>query len=100
MSNVSFRHIRYTMLVMASTPRWSAVMRCLSARLASVGWTMDSKAVDVSRMLRIAGAHNRSPGSSGFAHVVQKGQSYDFDYLCDYLLPYTREQVKQIKEDD
>jgi hypothetical protein len=80
-------------------PRWTAAMRGLSAKLAQAGWTMDKNAMDVSRILRIAGTYNPSPGSSGFAFVAHEGQAYDFDYLCDWLLPYSREQVKQFAAD-
>jgi hypothetical protein len=80
-------------------PRWTAAMRGLSAKLAQAGWTMDKNAMDVSRILRIAGTYNPSPGSSGFAFVAHEGPSYSFDYLCDWLLPYSRAEVQQFKTD-
>jgi len=80
-------------------PRWTAAMRGLERKLAAAGWTMDKNATDVSRILRIAGTYNPAPSSSGFAFVAHEGQAYDFDYLCDWLLPYTREEVKQFAAD-
>lgn len=80
-------------------PRWSAAMKGLERKLGAAGWTMDKNAMDVSRILRIAGTYNSAPGSSGFAFVAHEGPDYDFDYLCDWLLPYTREEVQQFRTD-
>lgn len=86
-------------------PRWSAVMREIFSKLASAGWPVDSGARDVSRVLRIAGTMNPKPDDHGNfiprrVYVTHDGPVYDFELLCEWLLPYRRDQVEQFRRDD
>lgn len=84
-------------------PRWTAAMRFLHDKLCSAGLPVDRQAKDVSRVLRIAGTNNPRPSLGGYelrpVVVSHEGQSYGFNELCEYLLPYTREQVEQFRRD-
>lgn len=91
-------------LTAQALPRWTATMREINRRLLAAGWPVDQNARDVSRVLRIAGTCNPKPGIAGRIEtrevfVVFQGQQYDFDSLADEILPYTREEVRQLRED-
>lgn len=89
----------------AALPRWSAAMKYLNNKLAEYGWPVDKGATDVSRVLRIVGSCNPRPDLFGYVprpvFVTHEGpdSDYSFDYLCEWLLPYTRDQVKAFRED-
>jgi len=88
----------------AALPRWAAAMKYLNAKLEEYGWPVDKGATDVSRVLRIVGTCNPRPDLLGGyiprpVFVTHEGPDYDFDYLCEWLLPYTRDQVKAFRED-
>lgn len=76
-------------------PRWSAVQRELCKKLEPLG--ADARALDVSRVLRLTQTVNTKSGNT--VRVVHQDQShYDFEQLCDDVLPYTREQIKAFRE--
>lgn len=84
----------------AALPRWNAAQRVLVDRLAHLG--ADPAAKDASRVLRLVQTTNSRSGEvCRVVHVSEAdGQPvrYDFDYLCEWLLPYTREQLKEMRE--
>lgn len=84
-------------------PRWTAAMRHLHDRLTALGWPVDERARDVSRVLRIVGTFNPKVDMAFIrarpVFVTHSGPSYSFDALCDAVLPYTREQVHGLRED-
>lgn len=87
----------------AALPRWSAAMKYLNAKLEEYGWPVDKGATDVSRVLRVVGSCNPRPDLFGYVprpvFLTHEGPDYDFDQLCEWLLPYTREQVRSFRED-
>ncbi len=99
-------HAKWTLdkaLPAQALPRWAAAMRHLHNRLASLDWPADDKALDVSRILRIAGTYNPK-ADMGFIRerpvfVTHSGPDYSFDAFCDAILPYTRAQVEGFRED-
>lgn len=101
-------HAKWTLtrpLPAQALARWAAVMRAIADKLASLGWPVDGQAKDVSRVLRIAGTMNPKPDEHGqvvlrLVYITHEGPDYDFDVLCEWVLPYTREQVRQFREDD
>jgi len=80
----------------AALPRWNAVQRQLHDKMQSVGLPSDQKSLDASRILRIAGTYNAGVQ----VQVLHVGPSHDFEMFCEYVLPYTREQVQQFRESD
>ena len=95
-------HVKWVLdkpLSAAALPRWNAVQRTLASKLQAAGWPVDSGSSDASRILRIVGTWNPGYGSSGLAHVVHEGPDYDFETLCEYVLPYHREQVAEFRRD-
>jgi hypothetical protein len=80
----------------AALPRWNAVQRHLHGRMQSVGLPSDAKAIDASRILRIAGTFNAGVP----VQVLHVGPVHNCDVFCEYVLPYSREQVRQFKESD
>ena len=76
-------------------PRWSAVQRELCKKLAPLG--ADARALDVSRVLRLTQTVNTKSGQT--VRVLHHDQSnYDFEQLCGNVLPYTREQIREWRE--
>lgn len=91
-------------LTAQALPRWTSVMREIHRKLLAAGWPVDQNARDVSRVLRIAGTCNPKPGIAGRIETrevfaVFRGVEYDFDVLADEVLPYTREEVRTLRED-
>jgi hypothetical protein len=80
----------------AALPRWNAVQRHLHAKMQSVGLPSDPKALDASRILRIAGTFNAGVP----VQVLHVGKEHDFELFCDCVLPYTRDEVRQFRESD
>ena len=59
-------------------------------------WPVDYSVGDAARILRLVGSDN--PRWALPCRVVWgNGQRYDFDYLADHLLPYTRQEVADFK---
>lgn len=88
-----------TPLPRAALPRWNACQRVLVDRLQHLG--ADSKAKDASRVLRLVQTTNSKNGEiCRIVHVTEKDDQpiqYHFDYLCEVLLPFTREQIAQMR---
>lgn len=83
-------------------PRWNACERYLVHFLQRAG--ADPKAKDVSRVLRVVGTLNSKSGETcRVVHVEtdQAGQllRYDFDYLCEYILPFSREELQEKRDE-
>ena len=71
-------------------------------RMAGVweGLGLDRSASDVARVFRIAGSHNEKSGRrvrllspAAWSEV----RRYDLDYLCDAILPFTRDEMAEIR---
>ncbi len=81
-------------------PRWNRCQEVIVERLAAYG--ADSKARDASRVLRLVGATNTKSGE--VARVVglqeQDGEParYSFEYLCEWLLPVSREKIERRRQ--
>lgn len=101
-------HLKWTLekgLPAQALPRWSAAMRCIGDKLRKLDWPVDEQARDVSRVLRIAGTMNPKPAADGSlvlrpVYVTHEGPDYDFDYLCEWVLPYSRQQVEEFRKSD
>jgi len=78
----------------AALPRWNAVQRRLHDKMQSVGLPSDPQAIDASRILRIAGTFNAGVP----VQVLHVGRAHNFEVFCEYVLPYTRQQVQQFRE--
>lgn len=81
-------------------PRWNTAQKYLVERFHNLG--ADRAARDASRVLRLVETVNSKSGEVvhvSFANKDRDGEvtSYDFDYLCEYLLPFTREELAQIR---
>ena len=84
-------------------PRWASAMRYIQDKLEIAGWPVDRNAMDVSRVLRIAGTYNPRTGMGATQYrnvmlVYQSNVLYDFDIFCDEVLPYTRDELREIIE--
>ena len=80
-------------------PRWNACQKVLVERLKIIG--ADPQAKDASRVLRLVETVNsKSETLCYVAHVTEEnGQPirYCFEFLAEELLPYTREQIAQMR---
>jgi hypothetical protein len=88
-----------------AVPRWQAVQRQLCAQFAS--WGADSKALDISRVLRLEGSFHS--GSREQVRVLHRASVptlgalrrhdglvvHAFDVLADTLLPFTRHELEE-----
>lgn len=83
----------------AALPRWNACQRVLVERLKDLG--ADPQAKDASRVLRLVQTVNSKNGKvCHVAHMTEKAGkpiAYDFEYLCEMLLPFTRDQIAQMR---
>lgn len=83
----------------AALPRWNACQRVLVERLKDLG--SDPQAKDASRVLRLVQTVNSKNGKvCHVAHMTEKAGkpiAYDFEYLCEMLLPFTRDQIAQMR---
>ena len=83
----------------AALPRWNACQRVLVDKLRHLG--ADPQAKDASRVLRLVQTTNSKNGETcRIVHITEdntKPIKYSFDYLCDMLLPFTREQIAQMR---
>jgi hypothetical protein len=84
-------------------PRWNAAQRALVERFLDLG--ADPAARDASRVLRLVETVNTKSGEIvrvSFANTVKNSTevaTYGFDYLCEFLLPYSREELAQRQEE-
>lgn len=85
----------------AALPRWNRAQFELVNKLTELG--ADQKAKDASRVLRLVETVNtKSNEKCAVVYVTEKNGlpiEYDFDYLCDFLLPFSREQLAQMKSE-
>jgi hypothetical protein len=90
-------------LARQALPRWNAAQRALVEKFLDIG--ADPAAKDASRVLRLVETVNTKSGEVvhvSWANTIKDGaevRAYDFDYLCEYLLPFTREQLAQMREE-
>lgn len=81
----------------AALPRWNACQRYLVNKLSPLG--SDQQAKDASRVLRLVQTANSKNGEvCQVVHVTEENSEpirYSFEYLCEMLLPFSREQLAQ-----
>ena len=81
-------------------PRWNACQSYLVDKLSTVG--ADTSARDASRVLRLVRTVNTKSGKQvRVVHVTEEhGQPirYGFEYLCECLLPVSRQQIAESKK--
>ena len=77
-------------------PRWTLVQHELGRRLAAFG--ADANALDASRVLRLVQTVNSKSGEI-VRVIYQTGVRYDFDQLADALLPLTRAQLQELRQE-
>lgn len=81
--------------------RWQSLQRHFVAKIGELDlmghkWPVDHAASDAARILRLVGTHN--PRWNAPCRIVwESGKRYDFDYLADYMLPYSRDQIREHK---
>jgi hypothetical protein len=83
-------------------PRWDSVQRHVLGKVAAIigdggsRWPVDSNAIDAPRILRLVGSHNKR-WDAPCRMLIDNGPQFDFDYLADEILPYTREEVRNYR---
>ena len=81
-------------------PRWNAVQRHLSKKFELFG--ADFKGIDASRVLRLEQTVNTKSREVCRILWTQQGNDgpadYDFDLLADEILPFTRDQLTEIRD--
>lgn len=91
-----------TALPRQALPRWNRAQIELVRAFESIG--ADSAARDASRVLRVVGTVNTKNGEVvQIAHITPGADAqpvrYSFDYLCEWLLPFSREQLEKMRSD-
>ena len=81
-------------------PRWNAAQRELVDMFIHIG--ADPAATDASRVLRLVETVNTKSGEMvkvSWANTANGAEvaAYDFDFLCEYLLPFSREQLADMR---
>lgn len=76
-------------------PRWNAVQKRLHEVLKPLG--ADAGAKDAARVLRLAGTVNGKSGKVVEA-LRPPGEVWEFDRLADEVLPYTREEMAELRD--
>ena len=83
----------------AALPRWNRAQAELVGRLEALGADVNAK--DASRVLRLVQTTNTKNGEMcRVVHVTEENGrpiEYRFDTLCEYLLPYSREQLSAMR---
>jgi len=81
-------------------PRWNACQKILTTALRDIG--ADKAARDASRVFRLVESVHSISGETVRVVDVQGSQSspvlYDFDTLADQLLPFTRHELQELRE--
>jgi len=77
-------------------PRWELVQKSLAEHLLSFG--ADMRALDVSRVLRLVGTTNTRSGRIVKVIYADTVRPLEFDTLADAVLPFTREELKAMRE--
>lgn len=87
----------------AALPRWNAFEKYLVKKFEQYG--ADPLAKDAARVLRLIQTVNSKSGL--FCHVVglTEGEDglpmlYDFDYLAEFVLPYSRSELNELRHRD
>ena len=83
-------------------PRWNACQRELVNRFLDLG--ADPAAKDASRVLRLVDTVNTKSNSVvtvSWANPTGTGEveAYDFEYLCEFVLPLSRDQLAALREE-
>lgn len=76
-------------------PRWNACQRAIFEALKHLG--ADARARDPARVLRLIGSHNSKNGARVQA-LLPAQAPWEFDSLANEILPYTREELKQLRD--
>lgn len=84
----------------AALPRWNACQRELVNRFLDLG--ADPAAKDASRVLRLVDTVNTKSNSVvavSWCNPTGTGEveAYDFDYLCEFVLPLSRDQLAALR---
>lgn len=79
----------------AALPRWYRVQDALCSLLDG-----DRGAKDVARVLRLVGTRNSLAPKERLTATCETTNTrrYDFDWLCDQILPFTREELREIRQ--
>lgn len=83
----------------AARARWQSMQRYLVSRVGELGdlgqrWPVDYQACDAARILRLVGSHN--PRWDQPCRIVWgNDKRYEVDLLADFILPYTRDQLRE-----
>lgn len=81
-------------------PRWQALEKALIGRF-PLGFGADRSVCDITRVLRLTGTVNSKTGE--LCRLIYgdwaNPQMYDFDRLCDALLPFTRQELATLQEE-
>ena len=82
----------------AAFKRWQACLKVLISTLHKTG--SDESIKDTARVLRLAGTINSSAPShcNRVTSEVFTSQRYCFDFLADQILPFTRQQLQEMRE--
>lgn len=75
-------------------PRWQAMEGRLVAELEPFG--ADPAATDAARVMRLVGTVNSKSGRT--VRALHMGPRHTFGAMADAILPYTREQVREMRE--
>lgn len=83
-------------------PRWNACQKHLVEKLGYLG--ADPQARDASRVLRLIDTVNTKSGQVCEVTHVRKDENrkpvkYEFEYLCEWLLPFSREQLQAKRQE-
>ena len=78
----------------AALPRWYRVQDTLCTLLGG-----DRGAKDVARVLRFAGSRNSRAPKERLTATCEtvNTRRYEFDWLCDQILPFTREELRELR---
>lgn len=76
----------------AALPRWQSCERELIRILQG-----DKQVADVTRVLRVIGTINSKNGRKVTAETLHRDR-YSFDWLADQILPHTREEIRELRE--
>lgn len=79
----------------AALPRWYRVQDALCNLLDG-----DRGAKDVARVLRLVGTRNSLAPKERLTTTCETTNTrrYDFDWLCDQILPFTREELRELRQ--
>lgn len=76
-------------------PRWNACQKAIFEALKHLG--ADARARDPARVLRLIGSRNSKNGAKVEA-LLPTQVPWDFDSLANEILPYTREELHQLRD--